>query len=480
MLFTRIQLDDFDDVFARFKEQINSSSVFTETDGRASPSRAGAGGLSQATWMMMATVNIASLLQYGADNALLAPPSPPAPSAGNNEHRSRRTDRVQAKAPTAIMLNQAASSSSPMPPQGENGGSGSDEHSDGNEADEGTATKSANSGSTAKEGVGIVSLSAPSALDEESMPEQLRYAIKLTFFLLEFVLPNPSSRSHFNDPRLLCPYLTMLLTFLSTILKEPSALRLLEKFLPWETLSALSSVSPKDVSLVLPPPAKINAEAPLPEDWGLRGMTWVGRRVYERGFWKPRSDTSPDLQFESEVDVLTREMDPDPMEDGEDETASDADARVKEVQHSKSPSLSRLRWKRTLFCISTMAAKHVPGLDLDPNTKTIVIVDPLKSKMQKWKIEEEQARMERRIERIKILDYDEEEMEKADDGSSESEEEEEVEDDDDDDDDEEVKELKVSSQAVKILVPVRLSSILTLRLSRCSSIGSTSIPSRSS
>lgn len=37
--------------------------------------------------------------------------------------------------------------------------------------------------------------------------------------------------------------------------------------------------------------------SPLVEDWCLRGMEWIGRKVYERGFWK----SGEDLKAETEV-----------------------------------------------------------------------------------------------------------------------------------------------------------------------------------
>jgi protein SMG6 len=35
---------------------------------------------------------------------------------------------------------------------------------------------------------------------------------------------------------------------------------------------------------------------PLPEDWCLRGMEWVGRNIFERGFWKSGEEKKAELE----------------------------------------------------------------------------------------------------------------------------------------------------------------------------------------
>ncbi|KAJ7257226.1 hypothetical protein B0H12DRAFT_1232663 [Mycena haematopus] len=37
---------------------------------------------------------------------------------------------------------------------------------------------------------------------------------------------------------------------------------------------------------------------PLPEDWGLKGMEWVGRKVYQHGFWKADEEKRAEIQEE--------------------------------------------------------------------------------------------------------------------------------------------------------------------------------------
>jgi hypothetical protein len=46
---------------------------------------------------------------------------------------------------------------------------------------------------------------------------------------------------------------------------------------------------------------------PLPEDWCMRGMEWVGRRVFERGYWK-NEDEKKLLHASEGREVLLRVM----------------------------------------------------------------------------------------------------------------------------------------------------------------------------
>ncbi|KAF8142152.1 hypothetical protein EV363DRAFT_1097922, partial [Boletus edulis] len=83
---------------------------------------------------------------------------------------------------------------------------------------------------------------------------------------------------------------------------------------------------------------------PLPEDWCMHGMEWVGREVFERGFWKSGEDRHV------EIDVLDTE-EGDQLTDGiiQDE---DADERGNELKND-----AARRWIRI-----TRTAVNLVGL----------------------------------------------------------------------------------------------------------------------
>lgn len=139
-------------------------------------------------------------------------------------------------------------------------------------------------------------------------PPSFIYALNLTFSLLSHVLQAPFiSASGSQSPN---PYISILLTFLVTILKnttEVSLLHIIRQSVPWSRLaqflqghvprqiwesqelisSSTSASAFKSCTVDERWPMLTSSTAPpLPEDWCLRGTEWVGRRVYERGFWQ--------------------------------------------------------------------------------------------------------------------------------------------------------------------------------------------------
>ena len=408
MVFTRIQLDDFDPVFEKFLDALDAA----ELDSRASPTGVGSSRITQATWMMMATTNVAALLQHGAEDAILASAASAgagAPATGS----SRKTERPEAKVPTAIILNHNKGSSPPSSP------------------------KAAQQASLDQQDNNILKIPNKPSKDvsEEDVPLALRYALRLTFTTLSRLIERTITS---QTPRPLNPYLTIILTFLATVAKQSPAFSIIERWIPWEAIIRLSFNAPhlidprKDIS------SKITGSSPLPEDWCLRGMAWVGRKVYERGFWKPQRSVPGTLNYESEVDVLTRE---DSMGEGEwagENFNSEGDDDQAAIL-GEDAALSDLRWRRVSYCIATLA-KTIPGVDFDDRTRAITIVEPLRSKIERWAIEEEQERAPDHARPAGHFDVDSEEEAES---SSDSEE--------DDQDDEslpqEIRDLKVSSRS---------------------------------
>ena len=73
---------------------------------------------------------------------------------------------------------------------------------------------------------------------EPDLPQALKLATQLTFMMLSHTLRHPFRRpSEYATPTL-NPYNTVILTFLATVLREPSARSALERAIPWEELAA--------------------------------------------------------------------------------------------------------------------------------------------------------------------------------------------------------------------------------------------------
>jgi protein SMG6 len=108
-------------------------------------------------------------------------------------------------------------------------------------------------------------------------------------------------------------YPTVLLTFLSIVLKHRRTLDVLERSIPWEELGAFFATVPSKIVIsqgLMSEPGKSNSRrnveqwamltsgrAPsLVEDWCLRGMEWVGHKAYEHGFWKSGEERKVELE----------------------------------------------------------------------------------------------------------------------------------------------------------------------------------------
>ena len=124
--------------------------------------------------------------------------------------------------------------------------------------------------------------------------------------MLSYILKNPTrkptpfSKSTFN------PYITTVLTFLATISRHPVSLYTLECSVPWDELTTFFMTVPHSV-MVSQGLNKTGGERwimltsgctpPLDEDWCLRGMEWVGRHVFERGYWKSGEEKGKEIEI---------------------------------------------------------------------------------------------------------------------------------------------------------------------------------------
>jgi protein SMG6 len=361
MLFTNIQLDDFHPTLARYLERLQLD------------------GAQEREWIMMAVVNIAAILQYGKNEALIKPASATAAgeSSGNTMAGKKRE--------LVLKMDSLAVTDSPTTPSP------------------------------------TMDLDSPPETDMMALdiPIQLQYALQLAFSTLSFCLRHPLRRSSQFARPTLNPYITILLTFVTTILKQPGVLPILERSFPWDDLiTFLRTSSRRQLQKEVDSQAKLTSGcAPLPEDWCLRGMGWVGRRVYEHGFWPRGASSSSGVT--SEMDVLVA------SENAEQET----DGIIEDDEHGEDvmqKDFTGRRWVRIIrSCLGL--TQIVPGFEIqrDSEGTRFDLGEAMMRKAELWKEEERREREEDERRRNRHwddeddmdvdVDYEEEEEELDDD-----------------------------------------------------------------
>ncbi len=377
MIFTRIELDEFDSVFDRYMERLEED-MRTGLGGTPSARRR---PIPQVEWLMMGVVNLSAILQYGSDDSFLR-------KAAAEDPAARKVTRAAPPAqPQAIMVHQTTA-----------------EHM----AEDGqVATTSGDEKPDAGLGSILRKLAISPSLDlndPETFPPPFRNALRLAFTVFEFCLKHPTRQAGFTT--VLNPYITVFLTFLSTVLKQWPALGLLERFIPWHALAEFFNTIPRKIEVGPNVSPKLMGGPPIPEDWCLRGMDWVGRRVYERGFWKQKSGHSggnsgrgssgpaqprSGPRIQSEMDVLLADHDVTQadaadglVDDGEGADTTDAPAAI-----------TQRRWRRVAWSAGILSS-CVPGFSFDsPISRRIGINigGPLDRKINQWE-DEYQQRMQ--------------------------------------------------------------------------------------
>ncbi|CCM02870.1 uncharacterized protein FIBRA_04983 [Fibroporia radiculosa] len=381
MLFTNIQLDDFRVVLDRFEEKlyIEEGAVVEERD-----------------WIMMATVNLAVILEYGRPTAALRrvagiagvgkPGSSPAVStapAGKVRLMAKRTEEDEKTMDV-----------------------------DGDEAD--------TEGDPKSNGM-VVSPIVPeqAALPAgPELPQGLKLGMQLAFSILAHALQKPMRRSSPFAHSTLNPYLTIFLTFLATVIKDGHALSVLERAIPWNDLAKFLNSAPRRLMFQEyqkergdGPPLLTSGCKPLPEDWCLRGMGWGGKRVYPMGFWGKEAGAE---ERTVELDVLDKVEGGDQLdgiiEDGDDDD-SHADAQHNELAK---------RWVRVARA-GLKIAKHVHGFEYVPPANEEgrgqwKVEGVLAAKVARWR-EEERREREEEERRLRGRRWDEDLMDVDDDAS---------------------------------------------------------------
>lgn len=142
--------------------------------------------------------------------------------------------------------------------------------------------------------------------------------------------------------------------------------------------------------------------APLPEDWLIRGSEWVGRRVYERGFWKGKSPSgrgSSGLiqaqphsgeRFQSEMDVLLSNFDASvDIQEGVVDEAEGTDLT------DGPAAVNQRRWKRVAWAVGVLA-KSVEGFEIRDGK--VYVEGILQEKVREREVrKEEEERREREV-----------------------------------------------------------------------------------
>ncbi|ORX36586.1 hypothetical protein BD324DRAFT_580049 [Kockovaella imperatae] len=352
MLFTKIDLDNFKPVMSRYMERLDEDA---RLDHANRPTN-----ISQVDWMIMASVNLAAMLQYGSPTGVIR-------KAFAMEGQERRRAHAVLE----------------------------DDHEGEDDAERAEGSDEQHHGSTLDSTVTI-----PPAIPEESttMPMVLTDAIEMTMEVFSFLLSTPFRQQGLQT--VLNPYLTCLLTFIATAFRQTHIGDLLLPHVPWYPLvEFFNKYSPE-----IKEETKLVSHIPLPEDWALRGMEWVGRRVYERGFWKTKSNSRNSggvaqphsgERFASEMDVLLANFDSSlDISQGVVEEAEDTDLT------DGPTAVNARRWRRVAWAAGVMV-KHMDGLELRDGKVVITgslkrRLDDISSMKEIQRIQEEEAMFRRK------------------------------------------------------------------------------------
>ncbi|KAJ7172704.1 hypothetical protein C8R46DRAFT_1086975 [Mycena filopes] len=333
MLFTNIQLDDFQPTLARFIERLEIE------------------GAEEREWIMMAIVNICAVLEYGKPLGVLK-------KGGGVGTR----DMSGASAVAMRVMAKRA--------QAED-----DKDKDKMDVDE----------------EGIQQQTSPAMSEAEAAtteaPASFRFALQLLFAMLSHVLRRPTRKSSPFARSTLNPYLTVVLTFLATVLKHPQTLDAMERTVPWEDLAAFFARIPRHM-MASQGLAEVRTSReerwamlttgcapPLPEDWCLRGMEWVGRKVYQHGFWKAGEEKRAEIEVLDDSEAV--EITDGHIEDDDEEEAG------KDGKSAGDGELTR-RWVRIVRC-AVGIADVVDGFKWVEGTRQWRVEGALAKKAEEWR-----------------------------------------------------------------------------------------------
>ncbi|KAF5387074.1 hypothetical protein D9615_001809 [Tricholomella constricta] len=420
MLFTHIQLDDFTPTLARFVERLSMED------------------LDEREWIMMGIINVAAIFEFGRPGSVLG-------RVGGKEGVSPAATIVMTKPIMAVIVDDEKMDVDGASPH---------------------VTPSVRAICTHQPSPATSEAGADEAPARE-YPPSFKYALQLTFAMLSHVLKHPTrtKSSGFARPGL-NPYLSVVLTFLATVLKNPQTLAVLERNVPWEELAAFFARIPRGVmakqGLFVAPGTgvgmgekKREKEAgsrwvmltsgcapPLPEDWCLRGMEWVGRSVFERGYWKSGDERHAEIEVLAERE-LADEMTDGRIEDDDEEEAVGG-SRSGGVGSGDVVTKRWVRVVRSAVGISTV----VGGFTWAEGTREWKVEDRLAEKVRCWR-EQDRIEQEEEEKRLRGTRWSDDLMDVDEEGGSDALSEE---DDDDENDTPEVKELKARRRYLQSLL----------------------------
>lgn len=393
MLFTNIQLDDFAPTLSRFLERLEIE------------------GAEEREWIMMAVTNIGAVMEYGRPGGVLRKMG----GTGSRDAASTTPFRVFAKRSVIAQPEEDAEEKR------------MDVDDDESRSDPQSQT----------------SPMLPDSPLSLELSQAFKYAMQLAFSILSFVLRNPTRKASPFAKSTLNPYLTVFLTFLATASKHPETLAMLERFIPWEDLAAFFTSVPKNIhsSQSLHVPAPTGAERwvmltsgcapPLPEDWCMRGMEWVGRKVFERGYWKSGEDRRVEIEV---LDIEEGGQLTDGIIEDEDEDERGSGLKNETMQ----------RWTRIARTAVNLTGL-VDGFTWVEGTREWKVDGILEAKVRRWRDEDRHEREQEEIRRrgrrwtddAMDIDIGDAEVDESSEGE------------DDEEDSQEVKALKVNAPLIR-------------------------------
>ncbi|EJT96834.1 hypothetical protein DACRYDRAFT_102743 [Dacryopinax primogenitus] len=356
ILYTRVQLDDFAPTKARLDERLRIELSDMDT----------AGNVSESEWIMWGVMCLAACAEYGREEGVIK----------KAEGRLRKMDKEDADEDMEDVVD------------------------------------------------GVAALTADTSQDTEPFPLTFRLALKFTFDLLAIVLEHPY---HLAPPYYtphLNPFIVMMFTYLSTIAKSSKAMTIVERYVPWEQLARFVQGHVQRMSLGdHERAAKLRAEKPnsggiLPEDWALRGMDWVTRRVYQKGFWDKRPP-KPEIVYDAKgrptIKGVAHELvsgESDVLALGVESAFSSPSAPVSElvrdgIVEDESENmrdawidLAKRRWKRVMGA-SAMLEKRIRGWQWEDG-RGWVVGGELGDKLAAWREEDEREQREKEEEERRL------------------------------------------------------------------------------
>ncbi|BGP25228.1 nucleotide binding protein, PINc domain protein [Rhodotorula toruloides] len=468
MLFTKISLDDFDEYLERFVERLKEEgwALNKVKDDLMSMEQDANAPFGDREWFMLGIINVAALLQYGAEDGVLRKlmnrDTSDAPEATGSSRRhgqhasSRHGARSSTKtrlAPQAIMVKRAEE---PMQSSAV--------------SDIGDDTERASSNGTAVPSEDVVKqLNVPAPDSPEDDPLLFKLAQRLAFSLLSVALREPFRR--LAATTIVNPYVTVVLTFLAHLSFHPAAFKHVERAIPWQQLAELFGRIPPVVEIRLETPAKLVGGKPLPEDWCIRGMDWAGRQLFGRGYWREhRHRSAPEVaglpppiegvegttvRVESEMDAL--KFDLAALDDVTAASTTDDDYAVGQAPpsgdayRSLATQLAEGRWRRIAVCAAWLV-RNIPGFDFDISAMGLEqrfrVTGVLRDKVESWRQEDEDAREAERLSRLALEDKVGSAGSAEEDGDGSDDEE----DFEDENDSEEVRDLKARRRQLKAII----------------------------